>query len=197
MKWRKKMLKNKSLVLFFFLTLLTLLLLIVSTLAWIIARPTEIENIVLETGNLEFEVVLEYSYNGGSFVEVTNDLSFVNIIPGDCFDFKFSIYNKSTVRGRLTAQVSDITRSVIEPDIDMASQLILYSVDLPNVNNQSIKDLFFGKEINYFTLIDEYLDPNVEPIIYNFSICFNETAGNEYQNKFLRVGRIIVRLDQA
>lgn len=191
------MLKNKSLILSFFLILLTFLLLIVSTLAWIIARPTEIEKIIVETGNLEVEVVLEYSYNGGEFIPVTNNLTFEQIIPGDCFDFKLYIYNKSSVKGRLTTQVSEITRSVVEPDIDMASQLILYSLDLPNINNKSIKDLFYGYDINYFILIDEIINPSIEPIIYNFSICFDEAAGNEYQNKFLKIGRIIVRLDQT
>lgn len=188
------MLKNKSLILSFFLTFLTLVLLVVSTLAWIIARPAHIDNIVVQTGNLEMDVVLEYSHNGGPYIKVTNDLTFANILPGDKFDFRLTINNKSTVRGHLSAQVKNITRSVEEPNIDMAKELIMYSSDLTHINNKSIKDLILTSD--YFTLVDDYINPSTEPIIYNFSIVFNESAGNEYQNKFLKIGQIVVRLDQ-
>lgn len=182
---------NKAKVIKLLLILVpTIISIIVITFAWFMVI-TKTDPIIIRSGTLRVEANLYYEDDDGEYVEITESITFSNIIPGAVFKFKLTMKNAGSIDGHLMVDILSIVFSdeIIEEAfelcyIDPSDKTVPPEEKLIPIDQSSLK------------LFKEYKLDSQEEFDFYFCVRGTEIITQEMQGMYLKLTSFLITLDQ-
>lgn len=192
----------------FVLSLLSLIgsavLLVATTFAWFAISNQVAQNpIDLNAQGISVDSHLYLSTNGVDYTETTN-IDFQNHVPGDVVYYKITITNSDlsdiNTRVILTGFTDSMADASGSDENYLAGKTLLdktlisasNNVTTYNIDNQYLSDEVISDTVTLATVISLDKEESVDVF---FSLTFDPTAGNDYQNLKLNIAHIYVQSD--